>query len=180
MSSKQHGKVQFIRLLEDDFMAAEGKRQYMAQGLNALSPMPRESAPRRTSLTIFLVLMFLFADVMLPQAVDYDNELTEQHSVSLVSSIVSVNADTSMSELNPTTNYNQSGSGYLGISDSGFESRLLFDFPLNFTSSDTVHSATLNIVCDENSLSSSDISIYAATPSTLNSNVLSINSTDCV
>ena len=71
----------------------------MAQGLNALSPMPRESTPRRTSLTIFLVLMFLFADLMLPQAVDYNTELEEQHSVYLVSSVVSVNADTSIEEL---------------------------------------------------------------------------------
>ena len=62
--------------------------------------------------------------------------------------------------------------GYLGISDAGFESRLLFDFAMNFTSSDTVHSATLNIVCDENSLSSSDISIYAATPSSWNSSTV--------
>ena len=144
----------------------------MAQGLNALSPMPRESTPRRTSLTVFLVLMFLFADLMLPQAVDYDIQLEEQHIVSLVSSVVSVEADTSIEEFNPTSNYNQSGSGYLGISDAGFESRLLFDFAMNFTSSDTVHSATLNIACDENSLSSSDISIYAATPSSWNSSTV--------
>ena len=150
----------------------------MAQGLNALSPMPRESTPRRTSLTIFLVLMFLFADLMLPQAVDYNTELDEQHSVYLVSSVVSVNADTSIEELNPTTNNNQSSSGFLGMSDAGFESRLLFDFPMNFTSADTVHSATLNIVCDENSLSSSDISIYAATPSSWNSSTVTWSQAD--
>ena len=122
--------------------------------------------------------MFLFADLMLPQAVDYNTELEEQHSVYLVSSVVSVNADTSIEEFNPTTNNNQSSTGFLGISDAGFESRLLFDFPMNFTSSDTVHSATLNIVCDENSLSSSDISIYAATPSSWNSSTVTWSQAD--
>ena len=146
----------------------EGKRQYMAQGLNALSPMLRETAPRRTTLTIFLVLMFLFADLLLPQAIDYEVELAEQHSVSLVTSTVSVSADTSLDEFNPNTNHNQSTTGLLGVSDSIFESRLLFEFPMNFSSADSIHSATLNIVCDENSLLSSDISIYTATPSAWN------------
>ena len=131
--------------------------------------MPRETAPRRTTLTIFLVLMFLFADLLLPQAIDYEVELAEQHSVSLVTSMHSASADTYIDEFNPTTNYNQSGTGYLGVSDAGFESRLLFEFPMNFTSSSTVHSATLNIVCDENSLSSSDIIIYPASLSPWNS-----------
>jgi len=140
----------------------------MAQGLNALSPMLRETAPRRTTLTIFLVLMFLFADLLLPQAIDYEAELPEQHSVSLVTSTLSVSADTSIDSFNPTVNFNQSSTGLLGVSDAGFESRLLFEFPMNFSSADTVHSATMNIVCDENSVASSDISIYTAAPSAWN------------
>ena len=158
-----------LNFLSRGSKAEEGKRQYMAVGLNALSPMLRETAPRRTTLTIFLVLMFLFADLLLPQAIEYDLELEDQYSVFQVSSVVSVLADTSIEELNPTTNYDQSSTGLLGISDDGDESRLLFEFPMNFTSSDTVHSAILNIVCDENSLATGDISIYAATPSTWNS-----------
>ena len=154
-------------------MAAEGKRQYMAQGLNPMSPMLRETAPRRTTLTIFLVLMFLFADLLLPQALDYDVELGEQHSVSRVTSTVAASADTYMDEFNPSTNYNQSGSGSLGVSDASFESRLLFEFPINSSSAAVIHSATLNIVCDEDSLDSSDISIYAASPSAWNSSTAS-------
>ena len=141
----------------------------MAQGLNALRPMLRETTPRRTTLTIFLVLMFLFADLLLPQAVDYDGELAEQHHVSLVTSTVSALTDTALDEFNPTTNYNQSGAGLLGISDTGFDSRLLLEFPLNYTSSVSIHSATLNLVCVEDSLASPDLSIYATTPSSWNS-----------
>ncbi len=156
----------FFCILERGPIGTEGKRQYMAQVLNAMSPMLRETAPRRTTLTIFLVLMFLFADLLLPQAMDYEVELAEQHSVSLVTSMISASADTYIDEFNPTTNNNQSSTGYLGVSDAGFESRLLFEFPMNFTSSDTVHSATLNIVCDESSVSSSNIIIYPASLST--------------
>ena len=148
-----------------NFMDSEGKRQYMAQGLNALSPMLRETAPRRTTLTIFLVLMFLFADLLLPQAVDYDVKLDEQHTVFLVSSTVSASADTYIGEFAPYTNYNQSSTGLLGISDSLSESRILFQFPLNYSSADTIHSASLNIECNVNSFASSDITIYFAAPS---------------
>ena len=141
----------------------------MAQDLNALSPMLRETPPRRTTLTIFLVLMFIFADLLLPQTLDFDVELAEQHHVSLVTSTVSASNDTSLDESNPTSNYNQSGAGLLGISDAGEESRLLFEFPLNYSSSDSIHSATLNIACVEDSLLSTDLSVYATTPSSWNS-----------
>ncbi len=141
----------------------------MAQGLNALSPMLRETPPRRTTLTIFLVLMFIFADLLLPQALEYDTELAEQHHVSLVTSTVAASYDTSLDESNPTSNSNQTESALLGISDIGFDSRLLFGFPLNYTSSDSIHSATLNLVCVEASLASPDLSIYATTPSSWNS-----------
>ncbi|MDE0869502.1 MAG: hypothetical protein OSA21_04245, partial [Candidatus Poseidoniaceae archaeon] len=141
----------------------------MAQDLNALRPMLRETAPRRTTLTIFLVLMFIFADLLLPQTLDYDVELAEQHHVSLVTSTVSALNDTALDEYNPSSNYNQSGARLLGISDTGFDSRLLFEFPLNYTSSDSIHSATLNLVCVEDSLASPNLSIYATTPSSWNS-----------
>ena len=129
----------------------------MAQDLNALRPMLRETAPRRTTLTIFLVLMFIFADLLLPQTLDYDVELAEQHHVSLVTSTVSALNDTALDEYNPSSNYNQSGARLLGISDTGFDSRLLFEFPLNYTSSDSIHSATLNLVCVEDSLASPNL-----------------------
>jgi hypothetical protein len=46
--------------------------------------MPRETAPRRTALSIFLVLMFLFADLMLPDAIHFETQLEEQQVVSYV------------------------------------------------------------------------------------------------
>ena len=95
--------------------------------------------------------------------------LAEQHSVSRVTTTVAASADTYIAEFNPSTNYDQSGSGSLGVSDASFESRLLFEFPINSSSAAVIHSATLNIVCDEDSLASPDLSIYATTPSSWNS-----------
>jgi len=113
--------------------------------------------------------MFLFADLLLPQAVDYDAKLDEQHPVSLVTSSVSVSADTYIGEYDSGMNYNQSTSGFLGTSDSSWESRMLFQFPMNYSSTDTIHSAQLNIVCGVTSVSSTEISIYVAAPSSWDS-----------
>ena len=70
--------------------------------------MPRETAPRRTALTVFLVMMFLFADVLIPQSIDFDLELDETTSVSYATSSHTVLSDTHIMELNPLVNYNTS------------------------------------------------------------------------
>jgi len=81
--------------------------------------MPRETAPRRTALSIFLVLMFLFADLMLPDAIHFETQLEEQQVVSYVTTYDSVLSDTYIEDSSPTANYNQSAVGYVGVSDLG-------------------------------------------------------------
>ena len=145
----------------------------MSQDLNALSPMPRESAPRRTALSIFLVLMFLFADLMLPDALHFEPQLDEQQGISYATTYNSVLSDTYIDESNSTTNFNQSAVGFVGQSDAGSESRLLFEFGMNYTSSDTIHSATLDISCSKSGALSPEIRIYPASTSSWDSGTVS-------
>ena len=144
----------------------------MEEGLKALSPMLRETAPRRTALTIFLVSMFLFADVLLPQSIDFEQKLDDSPRISYAISTQSVLSDTHIMEANPSSNYNVSSSGFIGTSVNGFESRILMDFAMNFTSADSIQSATLNIVCDTSSSSPSAMNIYTASPSSWNSSLV--------
>jgi len=144
----------------------------MEVGLIALSPMLRETAPRRTALTIFLVLMFLFADLLLPQSIDFEQNLDDSSRIYYVTSTDSVLSDTYITEANPSSNYNSSTTGALGTSTSGYESRILFDFAMNFSAADTIHSATLNIVCDVVSLSPATMNIYAASSNSWNSSTV--------
>ncbi len=145
----------------------------MSQDLNALSPMPRESPPRRTALSIFLVLMFLFADLMLPDTLHFEPQLDEQQGISYATTYNSVLSDTYLDESNSTTNFNQSAVGFVGQSDAGSESRLLFEFGMNFTSSDTIHSATLNISCSKSGALSPEIRVYPASTSSWDSGTVS-------
>ena len=140
--------------------------------MKALSPMLRETAPRRTALTIFLVSMFLFADVLLPQSIDFEQKLDDSPRISYAISTQSVLSDTHIMEANPSSNYNVSSSGFIGTSVNGFESRILMDFAMNFTSADSIQSATLNIVCDTSSSSPSAMNIYTASPSSWNSSLV--------
>ena len=144
----------------------------MEEGLKALSPMPRETAPRRTALTIFLVSMFLFADVLLPQSIDFEQSLDDSQRISYAVSTQTVLSDTHIMEANPSSNYNVSSSGFIGTSVNGFESRILMDFEMNFTSADSIQSATLNIVCDATPSSSAAMNLYAAPVSTWNSSIV--------
>lgn len=130
--------------------------------------MPRETAPRRTALTVFLVMMFLFADVLIPQSIDFDRELNETTSVSYATSSHTVLSDTHIMEANPLVNYNTSITGFIGTSSTNFESRILMDFEMNYTSADTVQSATLYLACDVDPDSPSTMDIYMASPSSWN------------
>ncbi|MBT60982.1 MAG: hypothetical protein CMA63_05460 [Euryarchaeota archaeon] len=130
--------------------------------------MPRETAPRRTSLALAMILMFLFADLLVPQTFNTVPELEEQYTISYVTSTDSALNDTFIQDSNPSSNYNISTDGFLGVSDTGSESRLLFEFPMNFSSSDTVQSATLNLECTVESVVSTNIAVYAAMSSSWN------------
>lgn len=143
-------------------MGIEAKRQYMSLGVIGASPMPRVSEPRRTPTVIVLVMMFLLADLLVPQAVPEWNELEEQSIVFSVTTSDAATYDSIISDADPNALGNQSESGSMGISEMGEESRLLFTFPMNLTSSDSIQSATLDLECTTESLSTEEIKVYTA------------------
>ena len=98
--------------------------------------------PRATAL--LLVLMFIFADLSLPQTMEGWSELEEENTVHRVVSNHAIHADTYISESSPGNTFNTSATGVLAAGASQ-ESRLLLRFPMNYTSSDTVHEASIDL-----------------------------------
>ena len=98
--------------------------------------------PKATAL--LLVLMFIFADLSLPQTMEGWSELEDEQNVRRAVSYHSVHADTYISAGAPTTTYNTSTTGTLADGPAQ-ESRLLLRFPMNFTASDTVHEASVDL-----------------------------------
>jgi hypothetical protein len=146
----------------------QAKRQYMAQAERTSSPMRTASESRRTSTALLLVMMFLLADLLVPSAVPNQPSLDEQSIVYSVTTTDAPTYDSVISDTSPNTVGNQSGAGDLGISEFAAESRLLFTFPMNLTSSSSIQSATLGLVCTTDSVSMTQINVYTASVATWN------------
>ena len=107
----------------------------------------RQNATNRNVLTaVTLILMFLFADVFVPSAFPapdlLDDEPTIQHSITIIGPQV----DTYIDSANPTLAYPTAASALLGVSGSS-DARILISFPNNYATTDTIHSATLELFC---------------------------------
>ena len=124
--------------------------------------MPSASETRRTPTVILLVMMFLLADLLVPQAVPEWQQLDEQPIVFSVTTTSAAAFDTVISDTSPNTVGNQSAQGDLGVSELGQESRLLFTFPMNLTSSSSIQSATLTLECTTDSIAATQINVYTA------------------
>lgn len=124
--------------------------------------MRTASETRRTSTALLLVMMFLLADLLVPSAVPNQPALDEQSIVYSVTTVDAPTFDSVISDTSPNTIGNQSVSGDVGISEFSEESRLLFTFPLNLTSSSSIQSATLGLVCTTDSISMTQINVYTA------------------
>ena len=105
-------------------------------------------------------MMFLLADLLLPQTLEGWTELDDEISPQHVVSTHSPTADTYISLANPSSTYNTSASGILSTGVMA-DSRLLLRFPMNYTSGDTIHSATLNLQCTTDVIGSSDMTVFA-------------------
>ena len=115
--------------------------------------------PRATAL--LLVLMFIFADLSLPQTMEGWSELEEENTVHRVVSNHAIHADTYISESSPGNTFNTSATGVLAAGASQ-ESRLLLRFPMNFTSSDTVHEASIDLECTTDMLGPAGMTAYVS------------------
>jgi len=116
-----------------------------------------------SKLTVFLLVsLFICADLMQPQTQDGWQVLDNNPTVSRAVSNHYVLSDTYINESSPTTNYNSSDTGFL-IPTDGDETRILLDFPMNFTSSDIIYNASVELTCTIISgQMTSDISVYPA------------------
>ncbi|MBT5453881.1 MAG: DNRLRE domain-containing protein, partial [Euryarchaeota archaeon] len=122
--------------------------------------MSRIPSNTRSSTALILVMMFLLADLLLPQTLEGWTELDDEISPQHVVSTHSPTADTYISLASPSSTYNTSASGILSTGVMA-DSRLLLRFPMNYTSGDTIHSATLNLQCTTDVIGSSDMTVFA-------------------
>lgn len=115
--------------------------------------------PRATAL--LLVFMFIFADLSLPQTMEGWSELEDETTVQRAVSYHAVAADTYITAGSPSSTYNTSTTGTLADGPAQ-ESRLLLRFPMNFTSSDTVHQASVALQCTTDDLGPTELTAYVA------------------
>ena len=125
--------------------------------------MTTSTTNRNVFTAMTLVLMFLLADVFVPSAFPAPELLEEEPTVQHVISTVSPTLDTYIDSDNPADDYAGEDTGLLGVSGTS-EGRLLLSFPLSFSSTDTIHSARLDLVCS-NSGPTNGLAIYPASTS---------------
>lgn len=110
-----------------------------------------------------MVLMFLLADLFVPSAFPAVDQLEEEQTVQYVTSTLNPSADTYIDSDNPNDDFSSDDTGLLGVSGSS-EGRILLSFPLNFASTDTIHSSRVDLVCSS-SAASNGLAVYPATTS---------------
>ena len=103
---------------------------------------------RRIASSLVMVLMFLFADLAVPEAVpNWSNEeLDDSFIVSQTVSTINATRDTAIDSTNPTSNFGSDETVDLGLSMTG-ESRILIGFNNTVPSGDLVNDAILNLTC---------------------------------
>ncbi|MBT7938935.1 MAG: hypothetical protein HN696_07200, partial [Euryarchaeota archaeon] len=104
--------------------------------------------PKNSSRALILVILFLFADLMVPQLYPVTT-MQDEENPSRVSTTwnFNVSIDTMIESSSPTATHGSDDSALVGV-DGISESRMLLDFVLNL-SSVQVHSATLNLECSQ-------------------------------
>ena len=118
---------------------------------------------RRIASSLILALMFLFADLALPQAVpDWNKEnLDDSPIISQTTYSSSATKDTAIDSTSPNTNFGSSEIVDFGTSASG-ESRILISFNNTVPSGEVVTDATLELTCGIDLVDIDTITIYAA------------------
>ena len=127
-----------------------------------MSPMRSLYQERPRTATIFLIILFLVADLALPSSFEGWKELEDQQIVHHTISSHGVHADTYITAASATSTYNTSTTGTLAEGTS-LDSRLLLRFPMNFTSSDTIHEASIELQCTTAATGSTRMLAYVGT-----------------
>ena len=118
---------------------------------------------RKITTSLLLVLMFLFADLALPQAVPNwtNNELDEPVTFMQTTSSFNVSKDAGIQSSNPNSNYGSDETATLGLGVSG-ESRILISFNNSVPSGDMVTDSTLELTCGIDPLTIGTIDIFSS------------------
>lgn len=118
---------------------------------------------RKITTSLLLVLMFLFADLALPQAVPNwtNNELDEPITFMQTTSSFNVSKDAGIQSSNPNSNYGSDETATLGLGVSG-ESRILISFNNSVPSGDMVTDSTLELTCGIDPLTIGTIDIFSS------------------
>ena len=116
---------------------------------------------RRIVSSLLLAMMFLFADLALPQAVpDWSNEvLDDEKTIFQTLSTFNSSKDTAIDSSNPTTNFGSDETVNLGSSFTG-ESKILISFNNTVPATDLVTDAILKLTCGIDPLEIDVINIY--------------------
>ena len=117
---------------------------------------------RKITTSLLLVLMFLFADLALPQAVPVwtNEELGDNNEVLKTTSSFNVTKDAGMLSSDPDSNNGSDTNSELGIGIEG-ESRLLFSFNNSVPTGHMVNGASLFLTCGIATEDLDYINIYA-------------------
>jgi len=118
---------------------------------------------RKITTSLLLVLMFLFADLALPQAVPNwtNNELDEPVTFMQTTSAFNVSKDAGIQSSNPNSNYGSDETATLGLGVSG-ESRILISFNNSVPSGDMVTDSSLELTCGIDPLTIGTIDIFSS------------------
>jgi len=117
--------------------------------------------PRKIVISMTLVIMFIFADLALPEAIPEwkEDALDEDIKILKTTSSVSVFKDTMIDSDTPNTNYGSEAEVGFG-SNTSTDSRILIEFNNTVPSGDLVLSAMLEITCGIDPNDVSGITIY--------------------
>ncbi len=110
-----------------------------------------------------MVLMFLLADVFVPSAFPAPEQLEEEQTVLHVTSTLNPTTDTYIDSDFPNDDFSSDDTGLLGVSGTS-DSRILISFPLNYASTDTIHSSRVDLVCSSSD-ASNGLAVYPAATS---------------
>ena len=110
-----------------------------------------------------MVMMFLLADLFVPSAFPAAEHLEEEQTVLHVTSTLNPTNDTYIDSDFPNSDYSSDDTGLLGVSGTS-DSRILISFPLNYASTDTIHSSRVDLVCSSSD-ATEGLAVYPATTS---------------
>ena len=157
-----NSKIHFV--LPGHPTGGQPKGNYTPSDRGRASPMPSDTSDRRKILcSLALAIMFLFADLALPNALPQweDETLDDEVKVSFTTTTSSVFKDTGIDSFNASSSYGSDANFTLGSGTMG-EGRILISFNNTIANTEVVEDATLELTCGIDPADIDDIHIYVS------------------